>query len=188
MLIKLNEKIAKITGEPVAIVITISPEYGIATRAFPITVKTNAAETYYDYVKIYVDGEEIISKENVIEFEETFNISESSVVRAEVSYLGQLYVKEQNIKLYYPFFIGGGESISDLINQDNYAGTSIYGRFNVTVNENDKILILFPANSEIGMITMSGYEIPFDVTDEGDYILYTSKNTYKQGTYEIRIR
>ena len=103
-------------------------------------------------------------------------------------------MKEKTIELYYPFFVGGGWVVNDVIEDKNNAAQyngNLEGRYNITIDQNGKyFFIVIPKSkrSDVGRIHMNGYDIPVEVIEEDEYIIYKSMNTYRAGDYSIYIQ
>jgi hypothetical protein len=73
------------------------------------------------------------------------------------------------------------------------------GSFNVSVNQGERLFIIIPTylrdtiirtnilGEEIASVDMNGFEIPFDESTVDTLTVFTSKNTYQAGTYNIDV-
>lgn len=84
------------------------------------------------------------------------------------------------------FYIGAGYSYEDIIN-DKYLKRLDTTSYDVTFSQNSRLFIILPNNLEIVRADMNGFEIPFNIQTTDKYKIYTSKNLYNKGTYNIDI-
>jgi hypothetical protein len=88
--------------------------------------------------------------------------------------------------------VGAGSIYKDVMRAEFHKPiiATLEGNHNVVIEHNgDRIYIIIPLykENEFRRADMNGFEIPFSKTIMGDYIVYTSINTYTMGTYNIDI-
>lgn len=191
---QIMNKFSDITGElPYGIKLEISPNYILSDGSSDITVNASAGDGMFEQIDIYFNDKLILSREEVTNFTETYQIDKTTDVKVVAKLLGNTYTESKTINVYYPFFIGSGTTKADAIKTENireYKG-NVDGDYDIKIeNENDKMFVVIPSSiaTQIESITMNGFEIPFDVTTDEKYVVYQSLNTYKKGVYTINIK
>jgi len=86
--------------------------------------------------------------------------------------------------------MGAGQDYIDVMNTYNVINLDESKSYNKVFNPDDYFIIV--TNENFIRADMNGLEIPFDEpyeinVDDTVYRVYKSKNTYKQGTYNIDI-
>lgn len=191
---QIYDKLADLTGIPnEKVTITITPDYFITEDSCDVVITVSTVSDVFEHIKIYANNELIIDKENVTNYVHNYSIDSTTTFKVEATILGKTYMEEKTVNLYYPFFIGSGFIVDDILKPENaipYDG-NIEGRYSVTVeHDGEKFFIVIPKSrrTDVGRIHMNGYDIPFDVREEDEYLIYISKNIYRQGTYTVYIQ
>jgi hypothetical protein len=195
---KIWSKIDEMTGEHnTGISLVISPEYFVGESGADVHVTASSQGTggKFDAIALYLNGELIISQENVETLEYDFHIDETSTLKCVAKILGVPYTEERNITHYHAFWLGGGSTASDVMIQADLIPIThgMKGSYNVSLSQGDHIIIVVDSTLREGLrrADMSGFEIPFSETtqtiDGIEYKVFTSLNTYNAGTYNIDI-
>lgn len=197
----LAQEILNVTGKTLGIVLDIIPPYVITATSDTITITVTSQFGYMDTVEIYADGVLIGSGANTLEFSVTHTIAQDTIIKAKAMILGNDYIEEKQVKKLFPYFIGAGNVYNDVM-KPAYAipyDGKLTGSFNVSVNQGDHLFIIIPSYLRDSMVRtnilgevvasadMNGFEIPFDESTVGDLTVFTSKNTYNHGIYNIDI-
>lgn len=191
-------KIDEITGEhTTGISLVVSPEYFVGEDGADIHVTASSQGTggMFDIISLYLNGELLISQENVETLEYDFHIDETSTLKCVAKILGIPYTEERNITHYHAFWLGGGSTASDVMIQADLIPIThgMRGSYDSTFSQGDHIIIVVDSTLRDGFrrADMNGFEIPFSETSQTisgkEYKVFTSLNTYNAGTYNIDI-
>lgn len=191
-------KIDEITGEhTTGISLVVSPEYFVGEDGAGIHVTASSQGTggMFDIISLYLNGELLISQENVETLEYDFHINETSTLKCVAKILGIPYTEERNITHYHAFWLGGGSTASDVMIQAGLIPITngMRGSYDVAFSQGDHIIIVVDSTLREGFrrADMNGFEIPFSETSQTisgkEYKVFTSLNTYNAGTYNIDI-
>lgn len=187
-----NERINDIAGEwAPEFSMTVSPDSFISIDTAQVNITANAGNGKFEHIAFYVNEELVTQGDQVSVLTDTTTIDKTSEIKCVASILGKTYVKTKTVTKYYPFFLGGGTSIEEVLVPENareYKG-SLIGSYDVAVNAGDRIYLYIPneLQSELIRLDMNGFEIPMTVTSDDTCTTYESKNTYQAGTYNIDI-
>ena len=197
----LTQEILAVTGKTLGITMTIVPDYVVSPTTGDINITVKSKFGYLERVEVYVDDALIGSDESVTEYTITHAIATDVNVKVKATVLGNEYMAEKEVKKYFPYFIGAGNAYTDVMNPEHaipYNG-KLTGSFNVSVNQGERLFIIIPTylrdtiirtnilGEEIASVDMNGFEIPFDESTVDTLTVFTSKNTYTQGTYNIDV-
>ena len=197
----LAQEILAVTGKTLGITLTVVPDYVVSPTTGDITITVNSKFGYLERVEVYVDDILIGSDESVTEYVINHSIAEDVTIKVKAIVLGNEYMEEKEVKKYFPYFIGAGNVYTDIMNPEHAIpfNGKLTGSFNVTVNEGEKLFIIIPTylrdtiirtnilGEEIASVDMNGFEIPFDESTVDTLTVFTSKNTYQAGTYNIDV-
>lgn len=185
------KKFEKITGEPAGgIDFTVTPEYFISEDDCTVHISALHSTGVFESVKFFVDDVLVTEAKNVKEYHYDTTIDKTCEIKCVASILGIEYMDKKTVTKYFPFFIGSGKKWDDIVRHSNarpFDG-SVKGEYDVRVeNEGDHIFIIIPASlkDQIVRADMNGFEIPFIITNNEKYIIYSSVNTYRKGVYGI---
>lgn len=185
------KKFEEITGEPAGgIDFTVTPDYFISEDDCTVHINAYHKTGVFEYIRFYVDDVMVAEGINVSEYHHDTAIDRTSEIKCVASILGIEYMDKKTVTKYFPFFIGSGSKWDDIVKHSNarqFDG-NIRGEYDIRVeNENDRMFIIIPASlkEQIVRADMNGFEIPFTITNNDKYIVYTSENTYRKGVYNI---
>lgn len=199
---QLWKKLSDITGETsVGLHVTVTPDVFVNDDSADITI-TAAGDGIFEALKIYINDELFIDKENIQAFTATAKLSETSVIRTVATILGMDYEDTHTVTKVFPFFIGCGQEYEDILTKQNarqYNG-DLTGSYDIRVdNDGDRIFIVIPASIRdqirkiniggelVPAITMNNFTIPVEVINVDVYTIYRSLNQYQRGIYNIDI-
>lgn len=197
----LAQEILSVTGKTLGITLNIVPPFVISTTIDDINITVNSAFGYMDTVEIYANDVLLGTEHNVMEYSITHTIAEDTTIKAKALILGNMYETEKEAKKLFPYFIGAGQVYTDVM-KPAYAipyNGKLTGSFDVSVKQGERIFIIIPTSlrstiirtnmlgEEIASVDMNGFEIPFDESTVEELTVFTSKNTYNQGVYNIDI-
>ena len=189
---KIWNKLSEISGEGYqGILLEITPEYFYGEQTIVhITASTEHTNDIFERLEIYLDGELITEVKNVEHFEYDLPVTKTSVLMCKAQILGIEYTEQKTITHYHSFWMGAGQDYIDVMNTYNVVNLDESKNYNKVFNPDDYLIIV--TNENFIRADMNGLEIPFDEpyeinVDDTVYRVYKSKNTYKQGTYNIDI-
>lgn len=197
----LAQEILAVTGKTLGIILTVVPDYVVSPTTGNINITVKSKFGYLERVEVYVDDALIGSDESVTEYTITHAIATDVNVKVKATVLGNEYMAEKEVKKYFPYFIGAGEAYTDIMKPAYvipYNG-HLTGSFNVSVREGDRLFIIIPTYLRDSMVRtnivgeivasadMNGFEIPFDESTVGELTVFTSKNIYQAGIYNIDV-
>ena len=188
----LNARIDDIAGEYTqGFAMIVSPDTFISEDTCQVNISATASVGKFDHIAFYVDDELIVEGDLVATLAHTTTISDTAEIKCVATILGVQYTKRKTVTKYYPFFIGGGETVSDILipeNARNYSG-NLAGAYDVVCHEGDHIIVMIPLSlvEQVVRLDMNGFEIPCRVQTDGRNLVYISLNTYQEGTWNIDI-
>lgn len=155
-------------------------------------------EGSFDNIKLYLNDNLLTERENVQSLTYDTTTDRTSVVKCVATIDGIEYTKTSTITKYPPMWVGTVQPEGDLNNIVNpyNAISSVEGlnkRILVNFNAGDHLAIILDLelNGKIKRVDMSGIEILLNSTtieiNGTNYLVYISKNQYKQGSYYINI-
>jgi hypothetical protein len=122
------------------------------------------------------------------------NITDTSVIKAVGTIFGKVITKQTTVTKEIPFFMGGGNVYTDIMNEANRKELigSLEGDYDATISTSGQYLfIIIPISHKEEFrrckLDMNGFEIPIEETEMTDYIVCKSLNQYQAGTYNIDI-
>ena len=181
----LYKRISDHLGEPDSrLQVIINPDYFIGENGCNVIININAPYDIMENVKVFFNGEVIVEQNNVKEYSHQCVINDTTNVKVEATILGKVYMEERVITKYYPFFIGGGQNWQDIVNPENVItfNGSVEGDYSVKIdNDGDRIFIIIPKSQQedVRNIYMNGFDIPFNIEERDDFVVYTSVNSYR---------
>jgi hypothetical protein len=158
-----------------------------------VTMDATDAANDFSEATIYCNDIVMGTTTNVPRYSLTFTTSSpTNELKTKGIILNNDIVKVRTINDYVPFYVGAGSSYKDVMRAEFHKPiiATLEGNHNVVIEHNgDRIYIIIPLykENEFRRADMNGFEIPFSKTIMGDYIVYTSINTYTMGTYNIDI-
>lgn len=176
---------------------SINPGYFISETAetIHVAIQPTNPNDILEHVALYADDVLVGEASDVTEFELDIEMDKTTVLKCVAKVLGVPYTRRETVIKYSEFYIGGGDSTSDVMTVEHAQqlnGTMRHA-VDVAVPDGKHIIIVIGESLRSGFIRadMSGMEIPFteeSVTIEGkNYKVLTSQNTYEAGTYNIDI-
>lgn len=164
-----------------------------------ITVTLVPPVGYIERVCLYINDTLVDTECHAEHYSFITTIFKTSNVKVEFDYFGRRYTKQRVVQMGKNLaeswaYVGSGEVFLDvykhrenLLSYENFINLQ-----QVTVtNWGDRIILVLDKDihQEIEAINMSGFEIPFDIDETvlEDQVVYTSKNTYQDGTWPIEI-
>lgn len=200
---KLWEKIEDMTGEVLqGVNMVVTPTYFISEDGCDIHIAANTVETngLFEKIQFFVDGE-LIHKEEFAEyvsFDHHIDVKPAPdytyVVMCKAKIMGVEYTRQQVITRYNEFFIGAGNTYTDIL--DSVHSRQLNGtmrhNYDVTFSEGDKLIIVMGATLRDGFIRadLNGVEIELTeqtvTIDDKQYVVLTSE-PWSEGDYNIDI-
>lgn len=119
-----------------------------------------------------------------------------STIVCKATIFGKEYTARDKVYNRRVFFIGAGTSYTDVLDDSHLVtSTDLRDSIDVTFQENDRLYVVLEDSMLDSFIRadMNGFEIPFDKSAESVIVdgvsctVFSSKNTYKAGTYNIDI-
>lgn len=195
---KIWGKLEEITGESLkGFSLIVTPEYYIGEDGCTVYISASSAETAgrFEKIQFYVNNILITEAEDVDSLEYTTTVNETSEIKCVAKILGIEYTETRVLTHYSSFFLGASTSYTNIMNVAHVISINngMKGNYNVPVNDGDHIYVVLGKSLRSGFARadMNGVEIPFDeslVTVNGkQYMVFTSRNTYQRGTYNIDI-
>lgn len=188
----LNARIDDIAGEwTQGFSMVVTPDNFISEDTCQVNISATAQTGVFDHIAFYADDELIVEGDQVATLAYTATIDDTCTIKCVASILGREYIKSKVVTKYYPFFIGGGNTLEEALTPENAReihGT-LAGGYDVTIEEGQHIFVLIPTSlqSQVVRMDMNGYEIPMYVQTGVKNVVYKSMNTYQAGTYNIDI-
>ena len=200
---KLWEKIEDMTGEVLqGVNMVVTPTYFISEDGCDIHITANTVETngLFEKIQFFVDGE-LIHKEEFAEyvsFDHHIDVKPAPdytyVIMCKAKIMGVEYTRQQVITRYNEFFIGAGNTYTDILDSahSRQLNGTMRHNYDVTFGEGDKLIIVMGATLRDGFIRadLNGVEIELTeqtvTIDEKQYVVLTSE-PWSAGTYNIDI-
>lgn len=188
-------KFEEITGESLqGIRMTVTPDYFISESECTVHIVADSVGSYgkFEHIVILANGSKVVDAINTNHLEHDMVITDTTEITCVARILGNTYTKSRIVTKYFPFFIGSATRWEDVI-QEKYTrpfNGSIKGNYDIDVEHtNDRMYIVIPAsyNSEFNRADMNGFEIPFRIIDNNQFIIRESRNIYVKGIYNIDI-
>lgn len=169
----------------------VDPDSFISEDTCTVNISAQTSTGMFDHIAFYVNDELVVEGDQISTLVHRTIVDDTCEIKCVANILGITYTKTKMVTKYYPFFIGAGHAIQDILKPENareYHG-SFAGDYDVTCQEGDRIIVLIPISqlSKVVRIDMNGYEIPMDYLRTTKYVIYTSKNTYREGVWNIDI-
>ena len=199
---KLWLKIGDMTGEDVtdgvySLRLSVVPRYYLGENGCKLNIiaATEGLDTVFEHIEFYVNNKLILSREDTDYVEYEYEINKTSTIKCVATILGETYIQKRTVTHYSSFWIGAGNSYNNIMKYKNLVSLDNGWRIahDVNVDEGQHIIIILGESLREGFIRadINGIEIEFDeerVAINGDYYaVFTSKNTYSTGIYNIDI-
>ena len=195
---KIYEILEDITGNVYhGINMVVTPEYFIGEDGATVSITANTTEAngIFEFIEFYINGSLIARDENVDSFSYNTTINETSVVKCVAKILGVEYTREKIITHYNSFWLGAGNSYSDIMNVEHVIPITngMRGAYDVDVTQGQHIIVVVGESLAGGFLRadLNSVEINFvesTVTVDGkNYKVFTSEEVYSAGTYNIDI-
>lgn len=191
-------KIRDLVGEPpVGLYLTATPEYYIGEEGARVHIEAVSTSGVFEHVAFYLDDELLPGAEarSVYRFSYDTEISRTSTIKCTATILGITHTVSKVITHYDSFWLGAGASYTDIMNLEHNIpiGSTLRGAYDVDCRQGDHIILIVGDALRGGFLRadLNGFEIPFDcemITKDGNsYWVYTSKEVYVAGRYNIDI-
>ena len=191
-------KLEEITGESLkGFNLIVTPEYYIGEDGCTVHISASSADTVgkFESIKFYINNILAIEEYDVESLEYTTTVNETCEIKCVAKILGVEYTETKMLTHYSSFFLGASTSYTNIMNVAHviYINNDMKGNYSVPCNDGDHIYVVIGKSLRDGFARadMNGVEIPFtetEVTVEGvQYVVFSSVNTYQQGTYNIDI-
>lgn len=188
----LNARIDDIAGEwTQGFSMVVTPDNFISEDTCQVNISATAQTGVFDHIAFYADDVLIVEGDQVATLAHTATIDDTCTIKCVASILGREYIKSKVVTKYYPFFIGGGNTLEEALTPENAREVhgTLAGGYDVNIEEGQHIFVLIPTSlqSQVVRMDMNGYEIPMYVQTGVKNVVYKSMNTYQAGTYNIDI-
>lgn len=201
---KVWDKLEELTGESrYGIEISVTPTYFVGDSCnVNISIVNSEMNEIFQQVQFYVNDVLVDETFNVTEFQTVATISDTAEIKCVVKINGEVYEKTKTITKYSTFYMFSGNfqdlnSVMDFLrDHSEYCrniSNGLRGAYDVSCIQGDKIIIVFkkPLVDSFIRADLNGIEILFDrediISNGEEYAIFTSKNTYNTGTYNIDI-
>ena len=195
---KLWQKMEDMTGEVLqGISMSVTPDYFISEDGCSVHISANTVETngIFEHIAFYGNGSLIAEADNVDFFEYDTEIEETTIIKCVAKIMGIEYTRQQIVTHYNSFWLGAGNTYSDIMDVEHVIPITngMRGAYDVDVTQGDHIIIVVGESLAGGFLRadMNSVEIQFTestVAVEGNiYKVFTSENAYTAGTYNIDI-
>lgn len=198
---QLWEKIEDMTGEIIrGINMVVTPTYFVSENGCDIHISANTVETngIFEKIQFFVDNVCIHEDTNTEYVSFDYHIANKStytyVVMCKAKIMGVEYTRQQVVTRYNEFYIGAGNTYTDILDSahSRQLNGTMRHNYDVTFGEGDKLIIVMGATLRPGFIRadLNGAEIELTeetVTIDGkDYVVLTSE-AWSEGDYNIDI-
>lgn len=195
-------KIEELTGETYhGIVMQVDPDYfiGEAGDTVPVHFSAHTANTngVFETIQVFVDGEPVAAPgEEVQEYSIDFSVSDTCVLRCDAQILGVDYTESKVIYRYDAFWMGGGATYADVMDEEHRKAVTSNLRMaqDVTMTGGQHLVIVMGETlySKFIRADLNGIEIGFGtpvtfVVDGKNFVQLVSEATYAAGDYNIDI-
>lgn len=195
---KLWQKLEDMTGEVLqGISMVVTPDYFISEDGCSVHISANTVETngIFEHIAFYANGTLITEADNVDLFEYDLEITETTIIKCVAKIMGVEYTRQQIVTHYNSFWLGAGNTYSDIMDVEHVIPITngMRGAYNVDVAQGQHIIIVVGESLAGGFLRadLNSVEINFTestVTVDGkNYKVFTSEEVYSEGTYNIDI-
>lgn len=177
---------------------TVTPTY--IYGEWPTTVHVSALPTnegdFFEHIWLYSNNEQVDEVTDPTDsYSFDIDLQQSVNLRMEAQLLGTVYERTERVNHYDSFWLGGGATYADIMNEAHNINFSEGTRLakDITVADGEHIIIMMGDAWVPAFIRadMNGAEIKFTestVTIDGkNYKMLTSKSAFEAGTYNIDI-
>lgn len=187
-------KFTELTGETYNnIVFTVTPEYYIGETGCDVHILANSG--IFEELQLYINGELISSNRNIGHLEQTVHINGTSVITCKAKLDGTWYTMSKTITHYDSFWIGAGQSYSDVMTLANvkYINGGHKANYDITVNQGDKLFIIIgeQIRNYFTRADLNGVELQLEEStitiDDISYKVLCHDTSWAAGTYNIDI-
>lgn len=140
-------------------------------------------------VEIYANGTLVRTYLDVATFNFSTEISETTSFRVKMFQYGYTTEKTIAVKAAYKVWIGCGNAVIDVVNDDHARMiTDLDGSYNIEFETPGYLFIVVPEGTVVGPIKMSGFDVPMiaptqRIIEEASYNVYRTSNKYVIGTH-----
>jgi hypothetical protein len=195
---KLWQKLEDMTGEVLqGISMLVTPDYYIGEDGCSVHIKASTVDAngIFEHIAFYINGTLLVEANNVDLFEYDTTVNETSVIKCEAKIMGITYTREKIITHYNSFWLGAGNSYSDIMNVEHVIPITngMRGAYDVDVTQGQHIIVVVGESLAGGFLRadLNSVEINFTestvTVDDKNYKVFTSEEAYSAGTYNIDI-
>lgn len=161
-----------------------------------ISAQPTSEGNVFEHIKLFANNvvvDEVTDVVSSYSFE--IDLQQTVNLRMEAKLLGTYYERTETVNHYSSFWLGAGSTYASIMDQAHQVPLDGGSRVvkDITASDGDNIFIIIGDSVSSAFIRadMNGVEIPFTmetVTIDGhQYNIYTSQETYEEGTYSIDI-
>ena len=200
---KLWEKIEDMTGEVLqGVNMVVTPTFFVSEDGCDVHISANTVETngIFEKIQFFVDNEPIFEDTftEYVSFDHHIDVKPAPdytyVVMCKAKIMGVEYTRQQVITRYNEFFIGAGNTYTDILDSahSRQLNGTMRHNYDVTFGEGDKLIIVMGATLRDGFIRadLNGVEIELTeqtvTIDDKQYVVLTSE-PWSEGDYNIDI-
>lgn len=200
---QLWEKIEDMTGEIIrGINMVVTPTFFVSEDGCDIHISANTVETngIFEKIQFFVDNKLIHQETNTeyVSFDHHIDVKPAPdytyVIMCKAKIMGVEYTRQQVITRYNEFFIGAGNTYTDILDSahSRQLNGTMRHNYDVTFGEGNKLIIVMGATLRDGFIRadLNGVEIELTeqtvTIDDKQYVVLTSE-PWSAGTYNIDI-
>ena len=195
---KIWGKLEEITGESLkGFSLIVTPEYYIGEDGCTVHISASSAETAgrFEKIQFFINNMLVTEAEDVESLEYTTEVYETCEVKCIAKILGIEYTETKMLTHYSSFFLGASTSYTNIMNVAHVIPINDHmrGNYDIPFNDGDYLYVVVGKSLRDGFARadMNGVEIQFnetEITQDGkQYVVFTSKNTFQRGTYNIDI-
>lgn len=192
------KKIGEITGESFSdITFEVTPKYFISEEPIPVYISAMSGDyaALFDHIAFYVNGLKVYEGVGVDSVSFETEISNTSEIKYVASILGKEYTGAETVVHYNSYWLGAGNSYSEVMTNDHLipVTTGLRGNYDITFEKGDQLFIILGKSLRDMFIRadMNGIEIPLveeEITIDGkQYSVLKSESAYMAGVYNIDI-
>lgn len=187
-------KFTELTGESYnEIIFTVTPEYYIGENGCDVHIL--ASSGIFEELQLYVNGELISSNKNIGSLDQTIHIDGTSVITCKAKVDGEWHTLSKTITHYDSFWIGAGQSYSDIMTPSNlrFINGGHKANYDISFNRGDKLFIIIgeQIRKYFTRADLNGVELPLEESsieiDNISYKVLCYEGSWAEGTYNIDI-
>ena len=198
---QLWEKIEDITGEVMhGINMVVTPTFFVSEDGCTVHAAANTSATngIFEKIQFFVDGRVIYEATNTeyVSFDYELPIKDTYdyIVMCKAKILGVEYTRLQIITRYNEFYIGAGDTYTDVMDSTHarQLNGTLRHNYDIEFSDDQKLIIVMGASLKDGFMRadLNGVEIQMNeetvTIDDKDYVVLTS-GSWSDGEYNIDI-